>query len=126
MSELEKNAVVGDPSNACEKVSHLFLRNVGAYVCELDIEVFRDGQQIHIEGSGDNLCVGQSDEIDVGKYGVKEGETFTAYADIKAGKDRIGDKWVVYDPNANKRANFEAIGTTFINGACKFMGTTNI
>lgn len=122
MSELDKKAVALH-SGSPEKASHLWLRNIGAYVCELEIYVFRDGEQTRIPGTGKDICVGQSEELDVGQYGVEEGEMFTAYCNVKLGKDVYGKKWVTYDPNVNRRANYEATGTT-LSDSCNFLGTT--
>ena len=51
MSELEKN-LVAENRGSTESANHLFLRNIGAYVCELDILVFRDGEEKAPERAG--------------------------------------------------------------------------
>ncbi|MCR5542181.1 MAG: hypothetical protein K6F71_15340 [Ruminococcus sp.] len=124
MSELEKN-LVAENRGSTESANHLFLRNIGAYVCELDILVFRDGEEKRIHGTGKDICVGQSEELDLTNYNIEKGEMVNVYVNVKGGKDTHGNKWVEYDPEVNRRANYEACGTTLINH-CDFLGTTSI
>lgn len=96
------------------EVSNLKLKNNGWYVAELDIEVFRHGL-VHLDGSGKNICIGQSEEIDAGSFGVEEGEYFTVHLDVCGGKDHVGGTWFIYNKNSRKTAYFESGGTTLNN-----------
>ena len=121
MSETVNTAANAEIAKATyEKVSNLYLENRGAYVCELDIEVFRQGQ-VHLDGSGNNLCVCQEEEIFLGDYNIEEGEFVTAHLDVKWGSDNVGNTWFIFDPNSNKTACFKATGTT-LNNSLEFTG----
>ena len=95
-----------------ESISKFNLKNNGAFVAELYVEIFHPDGSKETYKDTDDICVKKSNSVDLTTVSkVREGDTVRLKAFVRAGKDKTSDKYI-YSANSPNEAYYTISGTT--------------
>lgn len=93
-------------------ISKFNLKNNGAFVAELYVEIFHQDGKKETYKNTDDILAKQSNSVDLTTVSkVREGDTVRLNAFVRAGKDKTSEKYI-YSANSPYEAYYTVSGTT--------------
>jgi hypothetical protein len=107
-----------------ESVGGFKLRNNGGFVCAGQVEYIDTNGNPQKSDRWGFINLGDSEVMRPNEKGVPDGAIMQMYIDIRAGNDRTGGTYFIYDSKLSNYAEYDISGTT-LNSDVHFDGIKN-
>lgn len=98
-----------------QEIGKFSLRNQGGFVTKLQFVYWdAEGNKHHENGTG-NILLGQTDSLDLSKYGLPDGTLVSLYAFVVWGTDNMANQLFTLKNGSNVTASYVITGTTLDN-----------
>lgn len=98
---------------AIETIKNFCLHNKGGFVAKIQVGYFTEDQKRRIvDKKSAGITLGTSRTVDIGSYGIRDGQTCFMRAYVVSGNDKDSEERFIYRSDSSATATYTVSGTT--------------
>lgn len=100
---------------AIKTIKSFCLRNNGGFVAKIQVGyITEDLKRKIVDEKSVDITLGKSLTVDIGSYGIKDGQTCFMRAFVVSGNDKDSEESFIYSSSSKATATYTITGTTLI------------
>lgn len=100
---------------AIETIKNFCLHNKGGFVAKIQVGYFTEDMKRRIvDKKSADIRLGAIHTVDIGSYGIKDGQTCFMRVFVVSGKDKDSEERFIYSSSSKATATYTITGTTLI------------